>query len=120
MLLWWLTSSRNISASVADVLGDPGNRVFISPVSAIEVAIKHRLGKLPLGETLVPKFRSIIEERGFVALTIMVEDMLRAGSYPAAHRDPFDRLLAAQAELHDLILVTRDHEFADFPCRTLW
>lgn len=120
MLLWWLTSSRNISAPVADALGDGANRVFISPVSAIEIAIKHRLGKLPLGDALVPKFRSIIEDRGFMPLTIMVEDMLRAGSYPAAHRDPFDRLLAAQAELHDLVLVTRDHEFSGFPCRTLW
>lgn len=120
MLLWWLTSSRNISNSVAEALGDPANHVFVSPVSAIEVAIKHRLGKLPLGDALVPKFRATIEERGFIALTIVIEDMLRAGSYPAAHRDPFDRLLAAQAELHDLFLVTRDREFADFPCRTLW
>lgn len=105
---------------VVDALGDPTNRVFVSPVSAIEVAIKHRLGKLPLGDALVPKFRSIVEERGFSTLTIVVEDMLRAGSYPAAHRDPFDRLLAAQAELHDLMLVTRDPAFAAFPCRTLW
>lgn len=120
VLLWWLTSYRNISAFVADALGDPANRVFVSPVSAIEIAIKHRLGKLPLGDDLVPKFRAIVEERGFTPLTIGLEDMLRAGGYPAAHRDPFDRLLAAQAELHDLILVTRDREFADFPCRTFW
>lgn len=120
MLLWWLTSSRNISASIAEILGDPANRVFVSPVSAIEIAIKHRLGKLPLGDILVPKFRSIVEERQFTPLTIVIEDMLRAGSYPNPHRDPFDRLLAAQAELHDLVLVTRDRAFDDFPCRTLW
>lgn len=120
VLLWWLIKSRNISASIADALGHGANRVFVSPVSAIEVAIKHRLGKLPLGDVLVPRFRPIVEERGFATLTITVEDMLRAGSYPAVHRDPFDRLLAAQAELNGLTLITRDREFAQFPCRILW
>lgn len=68
----------------------------------------------------MPNFREMMEARGFRLLTLSIEHGLRAGSYPAVHRDPFDRLLAAQAELDDLILVTADAEFAQFPCETLW
>lgn len=94
--------------------------MHVSPVSGLEVAIKHRLGRLPHGEALVPGFRKMMEERGFHVRALFLEHALRAGGYPAGHRDPFDRLLAAQAELDDLVLVTRDSAFAAFPCTTLW
>jgi PIN domain nuclease of toxin-antitoxin system len=101
-------------------MSEPGNKVHVSPVSGIEVAIKHRLGRLPHADELVPHFRPMMESRGFHVLTVSLEHALRAGSYPGEHRDPFDRLLAAQAELDGLILLTRDREFAGFPCQTLW
>lgn len=61
-----------------------------------------------------------MEGQGFELSILTVDHGLRAGAYPAAHRDPFDRLLAAQAELDGLLLLTRDPEFAQFPCQTLW
>ena len=102
------------------LISNEGNRVHVSPVSAIEIATKHRLGKLPHAAELIPNFREMMDERGFRLVTLSVDHGLRAGGYPAAHRDPFDRLLAAQAELDDLALVTRDSAFAAFPCETLW
>jgi PIN domain nuclease of toxin-antitoxin system len=102
------------------LISESGNKVHVSPVSGIEVAIKHRLGRLPHGDELIPHFRPMMESRGFQVLTLSLEHAVRAGSYPGDHRDPFDRLLAAQAELDGLILLTRDREFADFPCETLW
>ena len=102
------------------LISDESNRVHISPVSAVEIAIKHRLGRLPHADELIPRFHAMMDERGFHLLTLSVAHGLRAGGYPGEHRDPFDRLLAAQAELDGLVLLTRDSAFADFPCETLW
>jgi PIN domain nuclease of toxin-antitoxin system len=115
-----MTGDSRLSRTAAQLLESASIDVTISPVSAIEIAIKHRIGRLPHGDLLVPEFRKRIEKDGFRLSTLSVEHALRAGSYPGAHRDPFDRLLAAQAELDGLTLVTRDPAFADFPCETLW
>jgi PIN domain nuclease of toxin-antitoxin system len=115
-----MTEDAMLSRMAAKLLESDGIEVTVSPVSAIEIAIKHRLGRLPHGDVLVPEFRKRVEADGFQLSTLTVEHALRAASYPGAHRDPFDRLLAAQAELDGLILVTRDRAFAEFPCETLW
>lgn len=94
--------------------------MHVSAVSAVETAIKHRIGKLPGGHELVTRFEEFMDAYGFVASPISVKHALRAGSYPGLHRDPFDRLLAAQAEMNDLVLITRDPAFAAFPCETRW
>ena len=94
--------------------------MYVSPVSGLELAIKHRLGKLEAGDRLFADYQASLLEQDFELLKVTSEHAVRAGLYPGHHRDPFDRLLAAQAELDDLVLVTRDPAFADFPCRTLW
>lgn len=119
-LLWWLTDDPALSRTAAKLIRDMTNEVVVSPVSAIEIAIKHRLGRLPRADEWLPDFRPIIEREKFRLSVFTAEHALRAGGYPAAHRDPFDRLLAAQAELDGFILLTRDREFSDFPCETLW
>jgi PIN domain nuclease of toxin-antitoxin system len=119
-LLWWLFDDPKLSLTAAKLIARRTNEVVVSPVCAIEIAIKHRRGRLPFGDALVPSFRERMHDEGFVVSMLTAEHALRAGSYPAVHRDPFDRLLAAQAELDDLILVTRDPEFEQFPCETLW
>jgi PIN domain nuclease of toxin-antitoxin system len=115
-----MTEDARLSRTAAQLLESERIEVTVSPVSAIEIAIKHRIGRLPHGDVLVPAFRKRVEADGFQLSTLSVEHALRAGSYPGAHRDPFDRLLAAQAELDGLTLVTRDPAFAGFPCKTLW
>ncbi len=115
-----MADDPKLSGAAATLIGAVANRVIVSPVCAIEIAIKHRRGRLPLGDVLVPSFHKIIEAEGFELSTLTTEHALRAGSYPAVHRDPFDRLLAAQSELDELILLTCDAGFAQFPCETLW
>jgi hypothetical protein len=86
------------------------------------------LGRLPTAEVLLEEGWSLMESQGFQPLPVSWSHGLRAGSYPMPHRDPYrsaedcviDRLLAAQAELEQLILITLDPAFAPFPCQTLW
>ncbi|MCP9826367.1 type II toxin-antitoxin system VapC family toxin [Synechococcus sp. EJ6-Ellesmere] len=99
---------------------DPDQRVYVSSASAWEIATKHRLGRLPSAEVLMQEGWNLLQAQGFVSLPVSWRHGLRAGSYALAHRDPFDRLLAAQAELDDLTLVTDDPALAAFPCRSLW
>jgi len=119
-LLWWLTEDPTLSRTADTLIRDPTNEITVSPVSAIEIAIKHRLGRLPHADAWIREFRKRVQEERFHLTVLTTEHALRAGGYPGTHRDPFDRLLAAQAELDGLILVTRDREFADFPCETIW
>lgn len=119
-LFWWLLDDLRLSRDAHAAIADGTNRVFVSPVSALELAIKYRLGKLPGGERVIPGYDNLLAAEGFVVLPLTGHHALNAGLYPGEHRDPFDRLLAAQAELDELTLVTRDPAFAHFPCRTLW
>ncbi|MCT0202154.1 type II toxin-antitoxin system VapC family toxin [Synechococcus sp. CS-603] len=119
-LLWWLAEPELLSAPVLAALVDPSQQVFVSAASAWEIATKHRLGRLPSADIVLQEGWTLLEAQGFVALPVTWRHGLRAGSYALAHRDPFDRLLAAQAELDGLTLVTDDPALASFPCRRLW
>ena len=119
-LLWWLAEPERLSPLVHATLADPGQTVFISAASAWEIATKHRLGRLPTAEVLLQDGWALMERQGFQPLPVSWSHGLRAGSYSMPHRDPFDRLLAAQAELEQLILITLDPALAPFPCQTLW
>ena len=119
-LLWWLADPERLSPAVYPTLADPAQGVFVSAASAWEIATKHRLGRLPTAEVLLQEGWPLMESQGFQPLPVSWSHGLRAGSYPMPHRDPFDRLLAAQAELEQLILITLDPALAPFPCQTLW
>lgn len=94
--------------------------VRVSAASAWEIATKHRLGKLPSADVLVSDFAGWMERAGFAELPISVAHAQRAGRWPVAHRDPFDRMLAAQSEVESVGLVTNDSAFDDFGIRVLW
>jgi PIN domain nuclease of toxin-antitoxin system len=119
-LLWWLAEPERLSPAVHVTLSDPAQCVFISVGSGWEIATKHRLGRLPTAEVLLEEGWSLMERQGFQPLPVSWSHGLRAGGYPMLHRDPFDRLLSAQAELEQLILITLDSALAPFPCFTLW
>lgn len=92
----------------------------MSAASGWEIATKVRLGKLPAAQELTQDLPGILEAQGFEMLPVKLPHGLRAGAYDVAHRDPFDRLLAAQAELEGLTLVSLDPALHAFPCRILW
>lgn len=118
--LWAIEGGGELSEVARDALVDPGNDVFLSAVSAWEIAVKHRLGRLPLPEPperYVPAQRSA---RGIVALPIDEDAVLYLARLPSLHRDPFDRMLVCQALAGAYTLVTPDPEVARYPVRILW
>ena len=119
-LLWWLADPAQLSAKAHTAIGNPDNQVFVSAASAWELATKVRLGKLDIAQQLLSELPDVLASQGFDLLPIQFSHGLRAGLYPQAHRDPFDRLLAAQAELEQLALVSIDRALTAFPCQLLW
>ena len=119
-LLWWWSENPALSPGAEEALRDSGNDVFVSAASAWEVATKFRLGRLPEYEGAVLRFNEFAIDASMRHLPVTYQHGLRAGSYTAHHRDPFDRVLAAQAELESLVLVTRDAAFQEFPVQVLW
>ncbi len=119
-LLWWWTDHPSLSPVAREAISGSDALVFASAVSAWEMATKSRMGRLGEFSELVPHFGASVTADGFLHLPVIHEQALRAGSYEAAHKDPFDRMLAAQAEIESLTLVTRDPAFEEFPVATLW
>lgn len=96
-LLWWLFNSQELSGRARVLLADPSRRILVSSASAWEIATKFRLGKLPHAEPLVRDFGGWLERARLEELAISAAHSIRAGTLAGAHRDPFDRMLAAQA-----------------------
>lgn len=112
-VLWYAADSPQLSATSRAVLSSDQSALYISIVTWWEVAIKHSLGKLPLIMPL-PALLEDLEYRGFRLLPVQTRHILQLSQlpYPAnGHRDPFDRLLIAQAQADNLILLSRDGKF---------
>lgn len=120
VLAWWYTEKAQLSVPAAAALLDSDNQILVSPVCAWELATKYRLGKWPGMGRIVAEFSALLDSDAFERLPLTDEHALRAGGYAQLHTDPFDRMLAAQSEIENLVLVTRDPAFRSFPCRTLW
>lgn len=118
--LWLAADDPQVSSTARRACRDPGNAVYLSALSAWEIAIKHRLGRLPLPE---PPGRYVASRREFLQLEPLSFDESAAAHdalLPPHHRDPFDRGLVSQAILHGLSIVTPDPAIADYPAPTLW
>jgi len=119
-LLWWWTDDPQLSPTARACIQDEANTILVSAASAWELATKHRLGRLPLAAEAVTRFNELVELDAFQHLPVSYLHALRAGGLAVDHRDPFDRMLAAQAELERLVLVTRDPAFGLFGVETYW
>lgn len=119
-LLWWLYSAELLSHASFDLLSDRAIDVYVSSVSAMEIATKHRIGKLKMAEPLIGQFGAVMKEEGFTPLPVTLEHGDLAGSFPSDHADPWDRLLAAQAKLENLTLVTNDRQMTSFGIKPYW
>ena len=119
-LLWWLADSPELPPRVRAKIADPAASVWVSAASAWEIATKVRLGKLDLDEAEARALETTVLEEGFHLLPIQFRHALRSGQLASDHRDPFDRILAAQALEEDYTLVSRDPEMKRLGCRTVW
>jgi PIN domain nuclease of toxin-antitoxin system len=109
-----------LSRASAEVIADSGNVILVSAASAWEIATKLRLGKLPGAEKLERNYLDILAIAGYIALPIDSQSALRAGRFVAAHRDPFDRILAAQALDMDIPILSPDTQLDQFGVRRIW
>jgi PIN domain nuclease of toxin-antitoxin system len=119
-LLWWLTDDPRLSTRARQVIADTDNEVFVSAASAWEIAAKQRIGKLDEVPDAADRYGELIDADGFTHLPVTHLHALRAGRWRVDHRDPFDRMLAAQSTQERMPLVTRDRAFEQFEIQTLW
>jgi len=118
--LWFVTGDAKLSDTATSLLADPDTRVFVSVVSVWELVIKTGTGKLTLSEPIADWWLKNTRENDIEVLDITAEHVLAVDPLPLYHRDPFDRLLIAQAITHDLRIVTADAAFADYPVQRVW
>ncbi len=117
--LWLQTSPERISERVRDQLADQEHALFLSAASAWEIAIKYALGKLPLPRAPAQYVPSRMQRSGTASLPVSHEHALRVAALPPHHRDPFDRLLVAQAQLEGMWLLTADPQLAAYEVKLL-
>ena len=119
-LLWWWKDDPRLSARAIAAIEDEANTVLVSAASAWEIATKHRLGKLPGVEDGIRQFHELVIADGFTHLAVTHQHALKAGGFEIEHRDPFDRMLAAQALVEGATLLTVDPEMKQFPVTCVW
>lgn len=115
VLIWWLEGGKNIQSKVRDKIAHPDHDIFISAASAWEIAIKKTSGKLKTPDDLEEQ----IKRHAFTPLHIELSHALRAGALPMHHRDPFDRMLIAQCQIEELVLVTHDARLGDYDVKIM-
>jgi PIN domain nuclease of toxin-antitoxin system len=115
IFLWWLFGDPKLPDKIMRYIENRDHEIFISAASVWEIATKYRLGKLPQAESVAKRVPSWIEQAGFSSLSVSVEHAQLAGTWNIAHRDPFDRMLAAQAKLENIPLATVDKVLHQFP-----
>lgn len=118
--LWWLAGDEALPAGARTAIADDGNDVFVSAASAWEIATKHRIGKLPNVAAIVTDLDRAAADQGFAGLPISLRHAQVAGGLPGPHRDPFDRMLIAQAMLEKLVIVSNERSFDSYGVARLW
>lgn len=120
VFLWWLFNDQRLSERARQIISNENNVILVSSASAWEISTKFRLGKLSGTESLVEDLPKLLRKARMEVLSINLSHALLAGTLVNDHRDPFDRMLAAQTIVEDLSLVTGDKAFVDFFLRIVW
>ncbi len=119
-LVWWWTDDRRLPEKARAAVAAPANTILVSAASMWEIATKHRLGKWPEVEALIARFDASLRRSRFVPLMVTITHARVAGGLDHPHRDPFDRMLAAQALSDDASIVSGDPVFASFGVGVVW
>jgi len=110
LILWWINDDPSLSQSAHNLIADPSNTVFISPVSMWEIWLKKSLGKLQIP----PEFEATLAKEAFEHIPLTDAHTRGVADLPWHHRDPFDRMLIAQAQAADLTLLTADDQLVPY------
>lgn len=119
-LLWWVFDDKALSRKAQRAIGDPQNEVFVSAASAWEITTKFRVGKLPHAAVVATDVAGSIAAEGFKPLSVTLVHAQYAGALGGDHRDPFDRMLIAQAISESMTFVTNEVRFDAYPIKRLW
>lgn len=119
-LVWWWTDNPRLPALARAAIAAPGNTIYASAASAWEIATKHRIGKWPEVGQIADQFDSLLRRSRFVALPITAGHARLAGALEGTHRDPFDRVLIAQARQENLTIISGDAVFPGYGTGVIW
>ena len=118
--LWWLDGDRRLSRRARQAIAEKATTVLLSAASAWEITTKYRLGKLPGAAEVAADVFACMATQQFTPLDISVAHAQRAGMLPGPHRDPFDRMLIAQAQAEDIPLISIEAVFDHYGVRRIW
>lgn len=119
-LIWWLVGDPRLSLKAKSIIESRSSECFVCPVSAYEIGIKVQSGKLEFARNIWTNLPAIIAGNAFHNLSVNIEHSLLASKLPTNHRDPFDRLLAAQEIVERMDLITIDARLKDLGARVVW
>ncbi len=118
--LWWILDDPRLSRRAGAIIRDPDNEVLFSAASAWEIAIKAQLGRITFEDDLAELIPHQVAANGFVSLAVTTDHALQVSALPMLHRDPFDRMLVAQAQREKVALLSADPAVAQYAVETLW
>jgi PIN domain nuclease of toxin-antitoxin system len=119
-LLWWLSDDASLSGTAREAMADTSNVLLVSAACAWEISTKVRLGKLPGAAELAADFSGFMLREGFTTMDITTDHAVRAGLLPGPHKDPFDRMLIAQAQAEGAPVVSNESVFDDYGVHRVW
>ena len=119
-LLWATLHPKDLSRKVATIIADPANEILVSAASAWEITTKVRIGKLPGAEKLELESLEAMDDAGYILLPIDAASALRSGRIINTHKDPFDRMIAAQALAADTPILSTDEQLDSLDIRRIW
>jgi len=119
-LIWAVYDADRLSERASGAIASRAKPIFVSAVSAYEIALKHRLGRLDFARAHAEDFGTELERDAFLNLDLTIEHARVAGMLPLHHRDPFDRMLIAQAQVERMILISNEKRFDAFDVERLW
>ena len=120
VFLWWITDDQRLSSQVREIIADGTNEILFSAASGWEIAIKTRLGRLQLPDNPEIFISEQLELNAIEVLPVQIGHALHVYQLPSHHRDPFDHLLIAQAQLEKLPILTADPQISRYPVEVIW
>lgn len=120
VFIWWITEDKRLSSKTIRLIENDSNHIYFSSVSAFEIAVKARLGRLrEVGDPML-SVPYQVSQNGFEELKITVEQSLKVFHLPDIHSDPFDRLLVAQSQITGFPIITNDRDIKQYPVECIW
>jgi PIN domain nuclease of toxin-antitoxin system len=119
-MLWWVTNNSQLSQTVRDIIVDPDSTLYLSVASSWEIIIKFNTGKLPLPAPPTQFIQSCLDVSHFESMAIELPHVFQLNTLPDHHKDPFDRILIAQAQIENIPILTVDKLIVQYPVQTIW